>query len=86
MENINAISLQQGLISKISALTDILESNIKITTPLAEYGLDSLQAVSLSGDIEDWLGISLEPTIVWDYPTIEEMSKHLLDQIGANNG
>ena len=86
MENINETSLQQGLIRKISALTDILESNIKTTIPLADYGLDSLQAVSLSGEIEEWLGIPLEPTIVWDYPTIEELSKHLLEQVEGKNG
>lgn len=48
--------------------------------PLAEYGLDSLQAVELAGDLSNWLHQPLEPTVVWSFPTVEELVSHLAGQ------
>ena len=45
--------------------------------PFVDYGLDSVQAVSIVGDLETWLGRSLSPTLIWDFPTIEDLAKHL---------
>src|SRR5438132_9896728 len=39
--------------------------------------MDSLQAVSLAADLEDWLGQSLPPTLAYDYPTIEALAQYL---------
>jgi acyl carrier protein len=39
--------------------------------------MDSMQAMHLSGDLADWLGQQLSPTVVWDYPTIELLASHL---------
>ena len=45
--------------------------------PFVDYGLDSVQALALTGDLEAWLGQDLPPTLVWDYPTIEALANHL---------
>ncbi|WP_294006758.1 acyl carrier protein [Streptomyces sp.] len=37
---------------------------------LAEYGLESVYAFALCGDIEDTLGVTVEPTLVWDVDTV----------------
>ena len=81
MHRPNTIAIQQSLIEKISKLTQVAQKNIEIHTPLAEYGLDSILAVGFSGELQDWLGITIEPTIAWDFPTIAEMSQHLASQI-----
>ena len=46
-----------------------------VDTPLAELGLDSVYALTLCGDIEDEYGLDVDPTIVWDYPTIRELAE-----------
>jgi acyl carrier protein len=81
---INLITVQEWLVNKISSLTGINEKNINLTRPLSEYGLDSIHAVGLSGDIEEWTGLSIEPTIVWDYPSIELLSHYLVDEISSH--
>lgn len=43
----------------------------------ASYGLDSLQAVQLTAELEDWLGQKLEPTLAYDYPSIRTLAHHL---------
>ncbi|MFE6159104.1 acyl carrier protein [Streptomyces sp. NPDC056486] len=50
---------------------------IGLEVPLAAYGLDSVIALSLCGDAEDAYGIELDPTVVYDYPTIVELARHL---------
>jgi hypothetical protein len=45
--------------------------------PLAEHGLDSLAAVELAEALESTLGVSLSPTLAYEYPTIEALSIYL---------
>jgi acyl carrier protein len=54
-------------------------ATIDVDTPLAEYGLDSLYALTLCGDIEDHFELVLEPTLAWDHPTISAIARYLAD-------
>lgn len=82
-QDINLSLLQEWLIQKIASLTskNILDINIDI--PLADYGLDSMHAIGLSGEIEDQFGIAVEPTLAWDYPTIDLMARYLITVLSA---
>jgi acyl transferase domain-containing protein len=35
--------------------------------------------VELSGDLETWLGLTLAPTLLWDYPTIVRLANYLAE-------
>ena len=54
--------------------------------PFAEYGLDSLTAVELSQQLEDWLGVEVVPTVAWNYPTPATLSKYLAGEASGLNG
>ncbi|NBD34623.1 MAG: hypothetical protein GVY30_01335, partial [Chloroflexi bacterium] len=60
-----------------AARTGAAPETISVTEPFARYGLSSLDALSLMRDLEVWLGRSLLPTLAWNYPTIEQLSRHL---------
>jgi acyl carrier protein len=45
--------------------------------PFANYGLDSVAAVGLSGDLEQWLQRSFSPTLIYDYPSIDALAHYL---------
>ncbi|MCU0568044.1 MAG: acyl carrier protein [Oculatellaceae cyanobacterium Prado106] len=65
-------------------LADLLETDpedIDITLPFDRYGLDSSVAIGLTGDLEDWLGTKLDPTLLYDYPTVAALSKHLAAEL-----
>ncbi|MET9960279.1 acyl carrier protein [Streptomyces sp. NPDC006326] len=53
-------------------------STIDPAVSLAEYGMDSVMALSLCGDLEDEFGLEAEPTLLWDHPTVESLLAHLL--------
>jgi acyl carrier protein len=71
--------IQRWLVGQVAAELELDPGEIDVTIPLERYGLDSRAAVTLAGDLEDWLGRPVPATLVWDYPTIEEISEHLKD-------
>lgn len=64
----------------VSYLADLLEvdpDDIDASIPFDRYGLDSSAAVGLTGDLEDWLGQEIDPTLLYDYPTIDALVRHI---------
>lgn len=74
-------SLNAFIREKASEYLKRSSDDIALDHPLSEYGIDSVAAVSLCADIEDFLDIDIEPTLAWDHPTIEKMTSHLMTQI-----
>lgn len=49
--------------------------------PFADFGLDSIFAVELAQDLEEWLDKALEPTLLWNYPTVGELVEYLTQEV-----
>ncbi len=71
-----ASGLQAWLITRVAALLQTPGAPIDPHAPLQSLGLDSLAAVTLSGELEEHLGRKVEPTIVYSHPTIEQLARH----------
>ncbi|MFD7033109.1 acyl carrier protein [Streptomyces sp. NPDC059917] len=69
--------LYQWLTAHLAVYLDRLPESIDPTVPLAEYGMDSVCALSLCGDIEDDFGVAVEPSLAWDHPTVAALAAHL---------
>ena len=65
------------LLQRLARELQVSEAHIDPRVPLAELGLGSVQAVALTGELEDWLGRRLSPTLVYQYPTIDALARHL---------
>ena len=74
-----AEAIQAWLVSKISGHLKVAPDVIDIRETFSRYGLDSVTAVSVSGELEKWLGRRLSPTLVYDYPTIKALAQHLAE-------
>lgn len=72
-----ATEIQAWLVSYLAEVLEIESDQIDVTIPFERYGLDSSAAVGLTGDLEDWLLTELDPTLMYDYPTIEALAQHL---------
>ncbi|MGL5877308.1 MAG: beta-ketoacyl synthase N-terminal-like domain-containing protein, partial [Xenococcaceae cyanobacterium] len=70
-------SIQNWLVSQLAERLGVPAQEIDIREPLANYGLDSVQAVRLSAELEDWLGVKLSPTLLYDYPNISSLAEYL---------
>ncbi len=73
----DAGQLRPWLLLRVAEFTDRDPATIDVATPLADLGLDSVYALALCGEIEDHLGLRLEPTIVWDHPSIDALTAYL---------
>lgn len=74
---VSATEIQDWLVTHVAQALKINAKRIDRRAPFAQYGMDSAQAISLSADLEDWLGRSIVPTVVYDYPTIETLAYYL---------
>jgi acyl-CoA synthetase (AMP-forming)/AMP-acid ligase II/acyl carrier protein len=72
--------IQAWLISHLSLELKIPASEIDIQESFAYYGMDSAIAVNTVGQLMDWLGFELEPTLFWEYSNIESLTKHLVEK------
>lgn len=69
--------LQTWLIRWVAAELSLHPDEIDPAQTLLNYGFDSVQAMTLVGDIESRLGMRLPPTLVWDHPSIHALVSHL---------
>lgn len=72
-----AETIQGWLIDKLAEVLEIEPSQIDIRQDFEDYGLESAEAINLSGDLEEYLGCRLPPTLLWDYPNIEALAQYL---------
>jgi acyl carrier protein len=57
------------------------EATLDPTARFASYGLDSMSALVLTGELEEWLGLELPSTLVWDFPSARELAVHLDERL-----
>ena len=80
-----AEAIQGWLIDKLAEVLEIEPNQIDVGQDFEEYGLESAEAINLSGDLEDYLGRRLPPTLLWDYQNIEALAQYLAHSNPSSN-
>ena len=75
-------SLASWLIDWLVREFKIDRESVKPNQAFLSFGMDSVQAMTMVGDLESELSVRLPPTLVWDYPTIGELAAHLAERLG----
>lgn len=78
----SADDIQAWLIDKLAELLDLAPQDIDPQDTFDLLGLASRDVVSLSGDLEDWLGQRISPTVAYEYPTIAALARFLAQGTG----
>ena len=71
------LETQDWLVAYVAQLLEVDEDEIDVGTSFKRYGLDSSMTLGLISDLESWLECDLEPTLVYNYPTIKSLAKHV---------
>jgi phthiocerol/phenolphthiocerol synthesis type-I polyketide synthase E len=66
--------LRAWLTSRVAETAGVPAHDIDPAAPFDSYGLGSAQAVSLAGELEERLGTTLSPTLLYEHPTIDELA------------
>ncbi len=76
-------AIESWLIDWIAREIGLPPAEVDTGKSLLNYSLSSVTAMMLVGDLEEWLGLTLPPTLVWDYPSIAEIAGFLVGQLAA---
>jgi acyl carrier protein len=76
-------SITEWLVQWIARELGLPPAEIETDKSLLNYSLSSVTAMMLVGDLEEWLVLTLPPTLVWDYPSIDAIADYLIDQLGT---
>jgi acyl carrier protein len=62
------------LTTQLASYLEVSATTINPMVPLAEMGVDSVHAISLVGDVEMHYDIDVDPTMIFDYPTLSRIA------------
>jgi acyl carrier protein len=65
------------LTARVAASLSVPPTTLEPMVPLAEMGIDSVQAVSLVGEIEAQFDVDVDPTLIFDYPTLSHIAEYI---------
>jgi len=74
--------LQRLMVTLLAKELRLDAKAIDVNRPFTQYGLDSIAAVTVVGDLEDALSLELPSTLLWDCPTVNAMAVHLRAMLG----
>ncbi|UXY13619.1 acyl carrier protein [Chitiniphilus purpureus] len=83
MPAMNTQDILTWLTHYVSKLVQLPVEEIAPDREFTSFGIDSAAAVGLAVDMGDWIGIEVDPTLVYDYPTIEAISHHVAELVRA---
>ena len=78
--------IRDRLVQEIADAAGVPADRIDVREPFASYNIASVEAVHLVGVLERWLGLSLDPTLLWDHATIEALARHLAQVVRSPEG
>ncbi|KAH3758680.1 beta-ketoacyl synthase [Pelomyxa schiedti] len=71
--------IQNWLTAEFAEALQSSPTAIDIDTPLRNFGVESMVVVNITAALSDWLGVRVSPALVYDFPTISLLSKHLAE-------
>ena len=84
MKSLSQKDIENWLIEWTAKQLKLEADTIDIKQSFLNYTTDSLMAMMIVGDLEDWLGCRLSPTLMWDYSTMESLAEYLFTQAGGD--
>jgi acyl carrier protein len=75
--NANRRPILRWLTAQLASYLEVPATAIDPMVPLAEMGVDSVHAVSLVGDVEAHFDIDVDPTMIFDYPTLAHIAEYI---------
>jgi len=73
----HAREIQSWLLQRLAAHLTLSTEEIDVHAPLIDFGIDSMQAIRLTGELESFLEVPLDPSLLYDFPTIAELARYL---------
>nr|WRX36519.1 myxalamid-type polyketide synthase MxaB/epothilone polyketide synthase D [Cystobacterineae bacterium] len=77
-------AIAEWLVSRIAERRNVDRLAIDVRQRFNSNGVDSMAAMGLLAELSNQLGRPLPSTLLWEYPTIDALSRHLSGEAGAS--
>jgi acyl carrier protein len=74
--------IKRWLVERLAKQLSVKPEQIDSSVAFSSYGLDSLVAVKVSGDLEKLVERRLSPALLFEHPTIDALTQHLVGELG----
>ncbi len=69
--------IETWLIARLCQYLKVSPDELDPDEMFSALGMDSSVAMSVTGELEEWLDIEIEPNLFWEYPSIASLAKYL---------
>jgi acyl carrier protein len=69
--------IRAAIRAALARALEIGEASLDDDRDFDAYGLPSLEAVELAGELEDFLGREIDAEAIFDHPSISRLARHL---------
>jgi acyl carrier protein len=71
--NFDPTNVRSWMLGYLARLLEIDERDIDLGKSLGDFGLDSVDAVIMAGELEEHFGVEIDPNVVFEFDTLQEM-------------
>jgi acyl transferase domain-containing protein/acyl-CoA synthetase (AMP-forming)/AMP-acid ligase II/acyl carrier protein len=75
VESRRAGEIAAWLTEQVAAKLGIVADSVSPRVPFSSLGIGSKDAVALSGELQEWLGVGISPLALYAHPTIERLAE-----------
>ncbi|MFC5664581.1 acyltransferase domain-containing protein [Kitasatospora misakiensis] len=72
-------TITEFLLSRFAELLNVPAGSVDRRAPMHQYGLESVQSVTLAASLSEFLGWRVPATWMWQYPTVDGLARALVD-------
>jgi len=73
--------IEKILIDKLKEIKNTNYTILDVDEPFENYGIDSIKAVYIVGELEEIFNIELPPTLLWEYNTIKKLTDFIKNNL-----
>jgi polyketide synthase 12/myxalamid-type polyketide synthase MxaF len=71
-------TVRAWLCAAVARMAGVTASSLDASATFAYFGLNSLQYVDLTVQLESWLGRTIPPTAAYDFPSIDLLARYVV--------
>ncbi|APF89471.1 acyl carrier protein (plasmid) [Ralstonia solanacearum] len=75
--SLQADTVSEWLVAYLAGKLSIDPQKIDTQATFADHGVDSMIAIVMSGDLSSWAPCDLNPTALYEYPSIAALAQHV---------
>lgn len=74
-------TIENILIKKLSEIKNLDNIKLDIDEPFENYGIDSIKAIYIVGELEEIFNLEFPSTLLWEHNTIRKLTNYIKNSL-----